>query len=701
MTVASGQIPYQYSWPTPFRVRNNSDQGLSGVHIEAAQFVIQAEMRKFNVIESATQAWRVYTNTSITGSGYDPKPNGETLNSLVGPIVQVDLDHIALMRGLLVDFVFNDAYVDAFSDYTSEDILEDWIRQTYPDSPSGYAGSNGFRGQFLRPILQNDGVEYFPSVFGQDPVLGPFVDSDPHWLGGSGVILDIDVGEVMWNPYPIAVTLRNGNTHATAGGSDSSWAIQIVPFYPSFQKTNGSLITLNGFENKWPEAPPANPLVLGYLPVGSGKVRFNAYPILGDTEFFFGRMNDTLGEVHQIGFSTDKMTVAAISETLFATSNKAIPGSEVFLNPISLASGVYRVACKNARVNYPFTTVESGVISQWPKPRGVATDSNYFGYEVFDSCFWVCDTRGPASLGGRPSGLSVVSPYTGKILWQRNATNDIAANLFISGTGVIRKPIRWWQGRVSTEDGFKSLERYGTDNIKRLAGRDDPIVAGVSMSVEVSTYNDLLTTVSSQSFDLSLRVTSNGNSLGDTDVVGMTFDGTDYWITGFASIELGNSASFVWQLDSSFNEIQRIFNDQIGENIACISDGKGGAKKLVEYHDNSNNNNINEWEVVVDGGVDEGFSVSVVASKAIDWTTQTEIPTATTCVVMALLDVSGVTELKDGVYAYVRTNTSHLLIIRIEEETTTWSIKGLWTVATGVPVSLDVKNHCLIVMPVN
>lgn len=697
MTVASGQIPYEYEWPTPFRVSNNSVQGLSGIHIEAAQFVMQAEMRKFELPISNTQQWRVFTNDSIAGSGYDPKANGNTLNGLVGPQVQVDLDHISIMRGILVNLILNDIYQDKFSEYADEELLEDWIRQTYPESPSGYRGSNGLNGQFLRPVLQSDGSEYVPSVFG-DALLGPFTDSDPHWLGGSGIILDIDVGEVMWNPYPVPFERREGNTHAIAGEA-ASWPIAVQPFYPSFQRTNGALITLNGFENKWPEATPGSPFVLGYLPVGSGKVRFNAYPVLGDSEFFFGRMNDALGEVHKIGASTDKMTVAAISETLVLNTTRAIPGTEVFLNPIALASGVYRVAAKNSRINYPSTTVESGVVSQWPKLRNIIAD--YFGYEVFDNCFWVGDTRGPASIGGAPSGLSVVSPFTGKVLWQRNATNDIAVNLFISGTGPIRRPVRWWQGSTSTGDGFKSLQRVGTDDIKRLGGRNDPIVAGVSMSVEVATYNDLLTTVSSQSFDLSLRASHIFNGLGDTDVTGMTFGGGSFWIKGFADQTLAATTNMIWELDSSFSEIRRIYaNDITGQQLAYISDGKGGATRLVSFNDNINNNEIHVLTISASAEV-EGFEVSEDV-KAIDWSTQTELPTVTTSNIVALTEVTGVSELKDGVYAYVRvTPTGQMCIVRIEEDASSWSVKGLWVVAASLNVSVDLYNHGLIVMPVN
>lgn len=714
MAVASGQLPYEYEWPTPFRVSNNAHQGLSGIHLEAAQFVMQSEMRKFNIADAALQAWRVYTNASIAGSGYDPKANGNTLNGLVGPKVQVDLDHISLMRDLMVDFLFGDAY-DTWTEFGNNEILQDWIRQAYPNSPSGYGqtSTDEYQGQFLRPVFQDGGIEYIPGIFFGDPQLGIFTDSDPHWLGGSGIILDIDVGEVMWNPYPMTAISAQGDTH----GTSDNWSIEAFPFYPSFQKTDGSLITLNGFENKWPEDRVPSYLVRNYDPVGSGKVRFNAYPILGNTQFYFGRMNDTSAEIHQIGFSTNQMSVAAISATLIGNASKNLPGSEVFLTPIALPTGVYRVACRNSKANYPFTTVESGVISQWPRHTDITSDfsaveTNYRGYEVFNNCFWITDWgfRISASLSDvgpvGPSGLSVVSPFTGKVLWQRNATNTVAGQVYVflppSPSTLLN--VNWWDDANTSPP--LSLDRVGTDDIKRLLGRSAAINPGVSFDVLVATYNDKISTVSNQTVTLSLRPNNTFDSTLSTNVEAMTFDGTSYWITGHALNDLtAISNQFVWELNSSFSEIRRVLDVSIlnKTRLAGISDGNGGAIKTVAFDDDLS---ITEWAVVVDGSNPEGFSTTTVATKSIDITGS--IPgTVQSAEIYSLREVSGITELTNGVYAFVRINTTttnnRLYILRIKEEVSSWSIHGIWPVRPLVDdFEIPTSNMMgMIVMAVN
>jgi hypothetical protein len=180
----------------------------------------------------------------------------------------------------------------------------------------------------------------------------------------------------------------------------------------------------------------------------------------------------------------------------------------------------------------------------------------------------------------------------------------------------------------------------------------------------------------------------------------MTFGGGSFWIKGFAAQTLAPLTNMIWELDGSFAEIRRIYANGItGQQLSYISDGKGGATRLVSFHDNFDNNEIHVLTISTSTEV-EGFEASET-NKSIDWSTQSELPTVTTSNIVALTEVTGVSELKDGVYAYVRVNTGQMCIVRIEEDASSWSVKGLWVVATSLSVSVDLYNHGLIVMPVN
>ena len=693
MTVASGQFPYQYEWPVPFRATNNMSTGISGIHFEAAQFVMQAEMRKFNVSQTFQQLWRVYTNTNITASGYDPRADGATLDGVVGPPAVIELDTISRMRNVMLNGVLINAY--DFVDYDYTIIFDDWIKNCYPESPSGYAITSDFLGQFLRPIQQADGAEYIPGLFGTtNPVTGVFTETDPHWLGGSGIILDIDVGEVMWNPFPLAAAIQAVDVH----GTSDNFTIRAFPFFPMFQKTDGSLISLNGLENKWPEDPIISSLGRQYNHVSSGKVRFNAYGIFTNTDFLFGAMNTVAGEVHQIPYSSNQMSVAAESARPIGNATKPIAGSEVFLTPITLSSGVYRVAMRNPKVDFPYTTIESGVSSQWPQNRDLVStnSSNYYGYEVFNTCFWITDdgVKGSALTPTGPSGLAVVSPYTGRILWQRNASNDIAGIWY---NGIDYFNVYWWDDNTTV--AAKHIQRVGTDRIQRLIGRNAPIDPGVDFDITVAEYTDDLATVSNNNVTLSLRPNNTFDLF--TSVVTMWFDGSSYWVTGSALNDLTSITNeYTWELDSSFTEIRRISGNVANGRYIGTANGK-----KYGFGGTSDSLGIIEWDVITAINP-EGYQLDFIGSlKQIDITTHLG-GTFQNGQILNFLEISGVSELNDGVYVYARIQTTttgnKTYILRIEESTTTWTILGLWSVLSftaGVTLTKGLSGF--IVMPVN
>jgi hypothetical protein len=667
MVVESGQMPYQYDVPTPLSA--STAVGLSGVHLESAQFVINAELRKFFLFSnSLTSAWRAYSNPDIAGIAYEPKADGSTLaGDVLGP-VQVDLDHIPLMRAIMIDGLFE--FYEDFSPYDSEDIVRDWVQQAYPTSPSGYNPVR--RGIFFRPVLQADGGTYFPTIFGPDGQTGTFTDPDPHWLGGSGVIMDIDVGEVMFNPYPIAVNTGIGNAHE---GNTDTWRVLSRPLWPSFQRTDGTLISLNGEENRWPENLPDSSAIVQTDSIGSGYVLYQGYPVLPETEFVLGRMNDPEGDVQGLSGSSNEFTyIIQTGNSLGDALN--LEHSAVFVDPPVLPTGLYRTTMRNTKANVPFTTVESGTISQWPDPSPVIGSA----YEVFDSCFWVTDVGNKfiTGAGSGPSGLAVISPFTGKSLWLRNAVHD-SAGTYRGGADSIETA--YW------DEGLNSLQRVGTNDIKRICRTPiDRTAAGagfVDLDVNVATFNDDISTVAITGITLtvpSMAVTFTANIV----IRHMIFDGTSYHVlvkdTFFAE------PFVIVTLDNAFVQTATSIASTTSDNLfklGYISDGKGGSQTLVTYQLLGSSTPLSDQLGIVP--VTLGNPPTYGTEKIIDITTHIG-GTITSSHLYELLEISGETEVDDGVYALVSIDTSTtantLYILRIEEETASWSIQGLWNITT-------------------
>jgi hypothetical protein len=178
-------------------------------------------------------------------------------------------------------------------------------------------------------------------------------------------------------------------------------------------------------------------------------------------------------------------------------------------------------------------------------------------------------------------------------------------------------------------------------------------------------------------------------------------------VTGFAQNDLTNTRNnFVWQLDSSFSEIAR-YEDHAtlapvpSKLIAGITDGKGGPKKTVAW---LNNLDILEWTTAADTGVPEGAITTPLSTKAIDISSHIT-GTIQDAAIYSFVDVTGIPELHDGLYVFVRirttTVTNRFYILRIEEETTTWSVHGVWSVRPLVADFTLAPNHLmgLLVMP--
>jgi hypothetical protein len=483
--------------------------------------------------------------------------------------------------------------------------------------------------------------------------------------------------------------------------------------YPSFQKLNGNLISLNGFENPLPADPVPSKIVRDYAPTGSGKVRYVCYPTLGSTNFYLGDINTIVGSPQGIQFSTDQMTVAAISAAPLGESFINVPGSVVFLNTIPLGTGVYRIAARNNKTNYPMTTVESGIISQWPKPKDISDETffanvstSYHGYEVFNNAFWVTDWGAfiNNSIGVSdfdpvgPSGFSIHSPFTGRPLWQRNSTSALAAVI----SNDLSVPAN--NSNTNWTQNLLSLNRTGVDSIVRLAGLSPgSFIGGVSFDIIIAIYNDLINSVSNITTTLSLSPTNiNSNT---TKVYSMVWDGNHHWVIGESTAVIGPQR-FVWELDATFSEVARYDSSLaplLFNRTGAISDGLGGPIRYFQFEDTSLN--ISEW--IPGGGV-----ITTGSTKAID--INSIIPgTVVNSEICSILEVNGISELDSGAYALIRVRTNlannRFYIVRIEEGLTTWNVRGLWFIKNlpldfnleQVSTLLPDKRMGMIVMPIN
>jgi hypothetical protein len=488
-------------------------------------------------------------------------------------------------------------------------------------------------------------------------------------------------------------------------GAISDWSLAISPFWPRFQKTDGSLISPNGFENKWPEDRPpwsTSSVFSGFAHVTSGKLCFKTYCIFPTTKLYMGALNTIYANKHVIGASPNELT------PFVAGGNPlGVQSSELFVDTIALPTGLYRVAARNRKIDKPFTTVESGVVSQWPQDN--AFFGHTLGYEVFDNALWITDwagrTIGSAHTPTGPSGLALVSPFTGSRLWQRNATDDVGGQVWDLSSSSLKDVRWWWNPSSTTTKPYLSLNRIDTNQILRLVGATEAgDVPGGAFDTSIAVYNDLISSITNESFTLSLP--DDTSPMPATAIaaslISMTYDGTNLYITGDLSARAGRT----WVVDPvSFTEIDRHLDHPVGR-ISYISDGLGGTKSFVGF----SNNDIRRYDLIANTSPSnpddtEALVFDQVSSKELQPPTGF---TTTVAHIYALLEVEGVPELTDGVYALFSMRTvvtsGHLMFCRIYEDATTWEVSQVITTLVSLGPNYNPGDSSLmgiVLMPVN
>lgn len=684
MVLQSGIPPYEYAT----RVRRFESKpipiGISGILLEQAQFVITAEIRKWTGVWDDLSNFNVYTNVNITPSGpYEPKPLGTTLDNLLNPGAAVFVDNIAESRlalnTLLVlysnDTDFNGAY----------DYRKGWLQSLFPESTSGFI--SGFDEQVFISTVGH-WRHRLPSETG-------IIDYNyDEVLGSSGVLYDIDFGEVMFNPAPHIARFTLNDIHNTRiNNTADEFLIQQSPIFPAFQKTDGSIIDLTGRE----------PLILstnvqyGIDHVSSGCVRIFGYMFRPLTQF-------TLSKSSLFGNTSD---FTFFSEGVRSPVLPSVPTTAAFLSPLSQTSGVYRIAARNKFSDFPNTSIESGIFSHWPKteiywpsdhPTNATSNDQNAGYHVFNDCLWMTDRASTATTGGPffgyPSGLSILSPFTGHRMWVRYADQTPTT---VTTSPSVTQNFNWSTG--------VGLERLTTDTIVRLMPSVHRTTSNVSGQLIFTTYNDMLdrlssttTTSASPNGDNQFPIGGNTSLLHD-----YWFDGSNYFVCN--NVALGFD---MWKFNSAFNYTTKyVFNRPSGihqargafinsTNVLFHGFLSGGLTNFAQ-------SGIFPINFITDGTdpFDDSANQPFVGEAEISFGTvkyingQSILGVAQSAEIMDLFQVTSSTHVIPGVYAIVRFkldtspfNAGDFYLLRIVETSSSWEIAALTQLETQVIASV-------------
>jgi len=493
MGLASGQMPYEYPFTVPLRSQPDSWPGngtgwvlgASGDVMEQGMFVINAELRKwgFNDENLLQNFYKVYTHPEVTPSGFEPKPNGDTLEGHVGDVAALaDIDNINQMRFML-DELFN--RYDNDTDYFQRHFQAAWLTTAYPESPSGY-----IRFQELSPgtflVYGFDYLRPDPDFVGDGENIE---DLDIHWLGSSGVIFDVDFGEVIFNPYPFPGESVNNRASANSLQFDTG------PLYPTFHKTDGSLISMTGRERSDWDSGFADEI--NFNAFGSGKIQLDGYALLPETKVRIVTGADNGWFFVGDGSSDFVNPVQGVRQL---SSNGDTDGTArmYYDVPGSLGSGFYRILTSTSRSAVPEAGIASGAYtSLWP-PGGYqerinangfrvyagwnnnllrrstyeASDGTRIvfpdlsrGYQVFDDCLWITGITAGLSGSVTAGGLHPISPHNGNFMWFRSAERTIASRG--------NRPSTSSEGPDAPEPGHwevhRGLEKFGSNEILRVS----------------------------------------------------------------------------------------------------------------------------------------------------------------------------------------------------------------------------------------
>jgi hypothetical protein len=684
MTVASGQMPYEYDGKVPIRASNSQPMGISGSIVEQGMFVLSAELRKWNRASNSFVKYDLYKRPDVAAVEFEPTPNGDSLENGPGLIT---INEIEQMRSNL-DTLFNQYENDSV--YSLNNFKESWLTNAYRESASGYLHfvdlgflTTSVGADYLRPILE--------SVVGGDDML----DTNLHWLAGSGIFLDIDFGEVIFQPFPF---LREDLNFAPSAGN---MRFNFSPIYPLLQTTTGGLPSVNVARY---EADLANGTVkqdTNFSAIASGKHQVDGYALLAGTTFNLVTGNDSsyFPTLAATGDFTDFINGARAVDDGNGLNDFTARG---YITAKAQPSGLYRVAVTNKEGDVPNTAIPSGYVSFWPQAdirinqtnreyvsslsglndgSLMITSADSVGYHVLDDALWM---TGPnAALSGTDSsrGLYVVSPYNGDIIWYRPAQ---------------RVPASYGDRPTGSSPGIfgvhVGLEEFGTDFIRvsktwgetytdNMSPTSDNYVNTVYFQRYDKTTLDHTETSVTWSIDSDLG-TLGGNASSVLD--GLFFDGTDYWTYS----ELGFMTRYTSALvfDGHFegsNALRRFYagGDYLythyNETNLTAGDPLRNVLPTPTVHIGSG---IGKWAVISEPVPIDGDTGTYLTGSAKMIRAENHVGHQGTAIVHCIRDVSGGSHVADGIWCLIQyqaefpSSVTGLYLLRIEEGASSWNV---------------------------
>jgi hypothetical protein len=302
---------------------------------------------------------------------------------------------------------------------------------------------------------------------------GPIFSADFDDLGASGVLADIDLREVSYQPYSRMSSTRTVSYHLAT--------IQISPIFPGFMSTNGVFVNLNSREQA---------LSFSTQGVTRTSADFTAGDIILDGDMFFSDTDfclvpGTATRTNLEGVITHNAYSPPLSlpgRIFFGNADNTVDlRAKAVLAPIALSTGGYGIGAINSLSAHPGLVVPSGTLSFRP---GIPYGGQHAGsgFYVFDQTVWIEDDEILNTSGAR-----LLNPLTrSQFVWfriadQTNAFDDLGGNhawstqnmvgLMDNGTNYVKMSTMLATADADRKMGFFSYNKSTFD----LASVDQPI----------------------------------------------------------------------------------------------------------------------------------------------------------------------------------------------------------------------------------
>jgi hypothetical protein len=277
------------------------------------------------------------------------------------------------------------------------------------------------------------------------------------------------------------------------------------------------------------------------------------------------------------------------------------------------------------------------------------------------------------STAGKPSGLALLSPWTGHKMWVRFA--DMTPGLSTSNEN--------WSSYIG-------LEKTAPNIIYRIFDSPVTSLAATSGKVAFQHYNDdldylteilTMSTVTAQNDEFPL-----GGSV--TSFSDMFYDGTYYWV-----FNLNVAGYDAWKFSNTFDFVEKYtFNNPSGisQTRAAYVNGKHriyygfiGTGPTVSL----TTSGIWDYECTDSGAPAGGVAGSCTLGTQKMINAAPAIGLQDEAHILDLFEVTGSTHVVPGVYALIlfRVGGYHLYLMRLEETATTWEVAAHSLLITNVP----------------